>query len=188
MASCPHSKPSKRLSKPVPWGKYSYRPPPPISTPIKLTRCIGESGDRSTELCNEMVSHFIQLLSSISYPITHLGYPNGLKEWSCIITCHGPCPPQRSCRYWLPPFPPACDSKLTLQDRLKNADFERAMKLVTARIDVRNDDRLMHLVFKEALANGAVEIWWGGFFYGVKVVGLWWEIPFEIGGRSKWHF
>ena len=43
-------------------------------------------------------------------------------------------------------------------DRLKNADFERAMKLVTARIDVRNDDRLMHLVFKEAIANEAIEI------------------------------
>ena len=54
--------------------------------------------------------------------------------------------------------PPAYNQKLTLQDRLKNADFERAMKLITARIDVRNDDRLMHLVFKEALANGAVEI------------------------------
>src|SRR2546423_14986447 len=43
-------------------------------------------------------------------------------------------------------------------ERLKTADFERGMKLVTSRIDVRNDDRLMHLVFKEAVANGAVEI------------------------------
>lgn len=47
---------------------------------------------------------------------------------------------------------------ILILDRLKTADFERAMKLVTSRIDVRNDDRLMHLVFKEAVANGAVEI------------------------------
>jgi hypothetical protein len=41
---------------------------------------------------------------------------------------------------------------------LKNADFERAMKLITGRIDVKNDDRLMHLVFKEAVANGAIQM------------------------------
>jgi len=42
-------------------------------------------------------------------------------------------------------------------DRLKNADFERAMKLVTGRIDVQDDDRLMRLVFQEALENGALK-------------------------------
>ena len=47
---------------------------------------------------------------------------------------------------------------ILILERLKTADFERGMKLVTSRIDVRNDDRLMHLVFKEAVANGAVEI------------------------------
>lgn len=42
-------------------------------------------------------------------------------------------------------------------DRLKNADFEKAMNLITTRIDVKNDDKLMHLVFKEAIANGALK-------------------------------
>lgn len=70
----------------------------------------------------------------------------------------------------------------TNSDRLKTADFERAMKLVTSRIDVRNDDRLMHLVFKEAIANGAVEIWaarreiWNGaweIIYCAEDMGFW---------------
>ena len=42
-------------------------------------------------------------------------------------------------------------------DRLKDADFEKAMNLITTRIDVKNDDKLMHLVFKEARANGALQ-------------------------------
>jgi len=42
-------------------------------------------------------------------------------------------------------------------DRLKDADFEKAMNLITTRIDVKNDDKLMHLVFKEAIANGALQ-------------------------------
>jgi hypothetical protein len=42
-------------------------------------------------------------------------------------------------------------------DRLKNADFERAMKLVTTRIDVQDDDKLMRLVFKEAMDTGALK-------------------------------
>jgi hypothetical protein len=43
-------------------------------------------------------------------------------------------------------------------DRLKNADFEKAMKLITTRINVKNDDKLMHMVFKEAIANGALNM------------------------------
>jgi hypothetical protein len=43
-------------------------------------------------------------------------------------------------------------------DRLRDADFERAMKLITTRIDVKNDDKLMHLVFKESVANGALQM------------------------------
>ena len=42
-------------------------------------------------------------------------------------------------------------------DRLKKADFERAMKLVTGKIDVQNDDKLMDLVFEEALGNSALK-------------------------------
>jgi len=30
------------------------------------------------------------------------------------------------------------------------------MKLITTRIDVKDDDKLMRLVFKEAIANGAL--------------------------------
>jgi hypothetical protein len=43
-------------------------------------------------------------------------------------------------------------------ERLRDVDFERAMKLITTRIDVKNDDKLMHLVFKESVANGALEL------------------------------
>jgi Rab-GTPase-TBC domain len=43
-------------------------------------------------------------------------------------------------------------------DRLKETDFEKAMRLITARIDVQNDDKLMHLVFKEAVKNGALVV------------------------------
>jgi hypothetical protein len=42
-------------------------------------------------------------------------------------------------------------------DHLKNLDFERGMKLITGRIDVQDDDKLMRLVFQEALANRALE-------------------------------
>jgi Rab-GTPase-TBC domain len=49
------------------------------------------------------------------------------------------------------------EAKLIL-DRLKNTDFERAMKLITTRIDVKDDDKLMHLVFKEAIADGALKL------------------------------
>ena len=42
-------------------------------------------------------------------------------------------------------------------DRLMGMDFERVMKLVTNRIDVQNDDKLMSMVFKEAVANGALK-------------------------------
>lgn len=41
-------------------------------------------------------------------------------------------------------------------DRLKDTDFEKAMELITMRIGVKDDDKLMHLVFKEAVANGAL--------------------------------
>ena len=51
---------------------------------------------------------------------------------------------------------PLCE--LTYKDRLKDADFEKAMKLVTMRIGVKDDDMLMHLVFKEAVANGALKL------------------------------
>jgi hypothetical protein len=43
-------------------------------------------------------------------------------------------------------------------DRLKTADFERAMKLVTSRIDVQDDDRLMQMVYKEAVGNGGLKL------------------------------
>jgi hypothetical protein len=36
-------------------------------------------------------------------------------------------------------------------------DFEKAMKLITTRIDVQDDDKLMRLVFKEAMENGALK-------------------------------
>jgi hypothetical protein len=36
-------------------------------------------------------------------------------------------------------------------------DFERAMKLVTTRIDCQDDDKLMRLVFKEAVEIGALK-------------------------------
>jgi len=42
-------------------------------------------------------------------------------------------------------------------DRLKGADFERGMKLVTTRIDVQDDDKLMRLVFNEAMEIGALK-------------------------------
>ena len=41
-------------------------------------------------------------------------------------------------------------------DRLKDTDFEKAMGLITMRIGVKDDDKLMHLVFKEGVANGAL--------------------------------
>jgi hypothetical protein len=41
---------------------------------------------------------------------------------------------------------------------LKGADFERAMKLVTTRIDVQDDDKLMRLVFSEAMEIGALKL------------------------------
>jgi hypothetical protein len=50
-----------------------------------------------------------------------------------------------------------CTTKIKILGRLKNVDFEKGMKLVTGRIDVQNDDKLMHLVFEEALANGALK-------------------------------
>ena len=46
---------------------------------------------------------------------------------------------------------------ITNIDRLKNTDFERGMKMVTGRIDVQNDDKLMRLVYHEALGNGALK-------------------------------
>jgi len=42
-------------------------------------------------------------------------------------------------------------------DRLHGMDFERAMKFVTTRIDVQDDDKLMQLVFKEAKEIGALQ-------------------------------
>jgi len=41
-------------------------------------------------------------------------------------------------------------------DRLHGMDFEKAMKFVTTRIDVQDDDKLMQLVFKEAKEIGAL--------------------------------
>jgi hypothetical protein len=41
--------------------------------------------------------------------------------------------------------------------RLKRADFERAMKLITTRIDVQDDDKFMQIVYKKAVANG--DLW-----------------------------
>jgi len=41
-------------------------------------------------------------------------------------------------------------------DRLHGMDFEKAMKFVTTRIDVQDDDKLMQLVFKEAREIGAL--------------------------------
>ena len=43
-------------------------------------------------------------------------------------------------------------------ERLKTADFERAMKLVTSRIDVQDDDKLMQMVYKEAVGNGGLKL------------------------------
>lgn len=51
----------------------------------------------------------------------------------------------------------APNSLLLTADRLKNVDFERAMKLVTTRIDCQDDDKLMRLVFKEAVEIGALK-------------------------------
>jgi hypothetical protein len=51
----------------------------------------------------------------------------------------------------------ALSHPLLTVDRVKNADFERAMKLVTTRIDVQDDDKLMRLVCKEALKIGALK-------------------------------
>lgn len=48
-----------------------------------------------------------------------------------------------------------CATKIV--GRLTSFDFEKGMKLVTGRIDVQDDDKLMHLVFEEALANGALK-------------------------------
>lgn len=32
------------------------------------------------------------------------------------------------------------------------------MKLITTRIDVQDDDKLMHMVYKEAVANGGLRV------------------------------
>jgi hypothetical protein len=87
--------------------------------------------------------HLQTLCWYLSYPLIPL-LCSGLLFIVCISSVYISC---------------LCLLFILILERLKTADFERGMKLVTSRIDVRNDDRLMHLVFKEAVANGAVEIW-----------------------------
>jgi hypothetical protein len=51
----------------------------------------------------------------------------------------------------------AFGTEVNCVERVKDTDFERAMKLVTTRIDVQDDDKLMQLVFKEAKDIGALQ-------------------------------
>jgi len=79
---------------------WAYFPLPTPSTLLSSSSSsanalLGESRNRSAELCNEMVSHIIQLFPPVSYSITHLGYVNGFEKWTCITSRHSPRPSQR---------------------------------------------------------------------------------------------
>jgi hypothetical protein len=58
-------------------------------------------------------------------------------------------------RSFLSPLPVRLRREVNCVKRVKDTDFERAMKLVTTRIDVH--DKLMQLVFKEAKDIGALQ-------------------------------
>lgn len=98
-----------------------------------------------------MVSHTIQLLPPVPHSTTNMGRPNDFQEWPEFATCN-----RSSIAEWVGWYLPLWGKGNI--DRLKDADFERAMKLITTRIDVKNDDKLMHLVFKESVANGALHM------------------------------
>lgn len=98
-----------------------------------------------------MVSHVIQLFPSISHTTPDLGCIDDLRRWPCHVTCHGTCSAE-----WIVWYSFLASNGVDI-DRLKNADFEKAMNLITTRIDVKDDDKLMHLVFKEAVKNGALK-------------------------------
>jgi hypothetical protein len=97
-----------------------------------------------------LVPDIIQLFPPLPYAITNLGCPDDIQRRTEFVTCYCVGIIERIGWYIL--------RYNTDLDRLKNADFERAMKLITTRIDVKNDDKLMHLVFKESVANGALEL------------------------------
>ena len=97
-----------------------------------------------------MVSHFIQLLPPIPYTITNMGCINDFHRRTSNASRY--CTSSSKRTLWC-----ALNHPLLTVDRVKNADFERAMKLVTTRIDVQDDDKLMRLVCKEALKIGALK-------------------------------
>ena len=98
-----------------------------------------------------MVSHPLQLFPPVPHSATNLGCIDDFRRWACYATCYSSGAVAWIIQY-VSPF-----SETKILDRLKNVDFERGMKLVTGRIDVQDDDRLMRLVFQEALENGALK-------------------------------
>lgn len=108
-----------------------------------------------------MVFDIVQLFTAVSYTITYLGCLDDFLGWACITTRNRSSAPKRLIRYFLPTtshyrYIVVFAAYTDRIDRLKDTDFEKAMKLITTRIDVKDDDKLMRLVFKEAIANGAL--------------------------------